>query len=45
VTRDMVPTIQENKNNHFQRAEARRIVPASTNAFVTDDEDLELEED
>ena len=41
----MVVTTKENKNNRFQRAEALRIAPAATNAFVTDDEDSELEED
>ena len=45
AARDMVATAKENKNNRFQRAEARRLAPAATNAFVTDDEESELEED
>jgi hypothetical protein len=39
----MVATAKE--NNRFQRAEARRLAPAATNAFVTNDEESELEED
>jgi hypothetical protein len=45
AARDMVAAAQENKTKRFQRAEARRLAGAATNAamnaFVTDDEDTD----
>jgi len=46
AARDQVATAKENKHNHRnQRAEARRLAPAATNAiFETDDEDSDDQE-
>ena len=45
AARDMVAAAQDNKTKRFQRAEARRLAGAATNAamnaFVTDDEDTD----